>query len=44
MGANVEVTLEIRAELPDAASEKLVRDVTESCRTLKFETYGFEEA
>ncbi|MBN2560619.1 MAG: DUF499 domain-containing protein [Phycisphaerae bacterium] len=44
VGADVEVTLEIRADLPDAASEKLVRDVTENCRTLKFETYGFEEA
>ncbi|MGB9625312.1 MAG: Swt1 family HEPN domain-containing protein [Phycisphaerae bacterium] len=44
VGANVEVTLEITAQLPDAASEKLVRDVTENCRTLKFETYGFEEA
>ena len=38
------VTLEITADLPDAASEKLVRDVTENCRTLKFESYGFEEA
>ena len=44
VGADVEVTLEITAKLPDAASEKLVRDVTENCRTLKFETYGFEEA
>ena len=35
--------LEIKADLPDAASEKLVRDVTENCRTLKFETYGLEE-
>ena len=44
VGANVEVTLEIRAEIPDGASEKVVRDVTENCRTLRFETYGFEEA
>lgn len=44
VGADVEVTLEIRAELPEAASEKLIRDVTENCRTLKFEGYGFEEA
>jgi len=44
VGADVEVTLEIKAELPDPASEKLVRDVTENCRTLKFESYGFEEA
>ncbi len=44
MGTNVEVTLEIRAELKDPASEKTIRDVTENCRTLRFETFGFEEA
>jgi hypothetical protein len=43
VGAEVEVTLEIQAHLPDGASEKLVRDVTENCRTLKFNDYGFEE-
>lgn len=43
VGANVEVTLEIHAELPDGAADKLVRDVTENCRTLKFSTFGFEE-
>ena len=43
VGANVEITLEIHADLPDGASEKLVRDVTENCRTLKFTDYGFEE-
>jgi hypothetical protein len=29
--------------LPEPASEKLVRDVTENCRTLKFTDYGFED-
>lgn len=43
VGANVEVTLEIQASIPDGANEKTVRDVTENCRTLKFEGYGFEE-
>lgn len=43
VGANVEVTLEIRAELPEGASEKTIRDVTENCRTLRFDTFGFEE-
>jgi hypothetical protein len=43
IGANVEVTLEIQASIPDGANEKTVRDVTENCRTLKFESYGFEE-
>ena len=44
VGANVEITLEVQAEIPDGASEKLVRDVTENCRTLRFSTYGFEES
>ncbi len=43
VGAEVEITLEVRAELPAGAADKLVRDVTENCRTLKFENYGFEE-
>jgi hypothetical protein len=43
MGAEVEITLEIQARLPAGASEKLVRDVTENCRTLKFSDFGFEE-
>ncbi len=43
VGANVEVTLEIRAEIPDGATEKTIRDVTENCRTLRFDTFGFEE-
>lgn len=44
VGAEVEITLEIQAKLPDGASDKTVRDVTENCRTLKFESFGFEEA
>jgi hypothetical protein len=43
LGAEVEITLEIQAKLPDGASDKLVRDVTENCRTLKFSDFGFEE-
>jgi hypothetical protein len=43
-GAQMEITLEIQAELPEGASEKLIRDVTENCRTLRFNNYGFEEA
>ncbi len=43
VGADVEVTLEIQASISEGAPEKTVRDVTENCRTLKFETYGFEE-
>ncbi len=43
VGSNVEITIEIHAELADGAGDKLVRDVTENCRTLKFTDYGFEE-
>lgn len=42
LGANVEVTLEIQAELPDGASEEVVRTVTENAKTLKFKSHGFE--
>ncbi len=42
MKANVTVTLEIEATLPDGATEQVVRTVTENCRTLKFDSQGFE--
>ena len=42
-GASVEVTLEIQADLPEGAPEDLVRTITENCRTLKFDSQGFEE-
>ncbi|MGD9712686.1 MAG: AAA+ family ATPase, partial [Thermomicrobiales bacterium] len=44
VGSNVEITIEIQADLADGASDKLVRDVTENCRTLRFTDYGFEES
>lgn len=40
--ADVSVTLDIRATLPDGTPEHVVRTVTENCRTLKFEQAGFE--
>ena len=43
MRANVKVTLEIEADLPDGATEQVVRTVTENYRTLKFESQGFEK-
>jgi hypothetical protein len=43
VGAKVEVTIEISAEIPNGAPENMVRTVTENCRTLKFKSYGFEE-
>ena len=42
-GAEVTVTIEIDANLPDGASDHVVRTVTEDGRTLKFESgSGFE--
>ena len=40
VGANVTVTLEIEAEIPDGAPEQVVRTVTENSRTLKFTRPG----
>ena len=42
-GAVVEVSLEIKAFIPEGAPDHVVRTVTENCRTLKFESQGFEE-
>jgi hypothetical protein len=41
-GAEVSVTLEIEARLPNGASEQTVRGVTENSHTLKFANHGFE--
>ena len=42
-GADVTVTIDIEARLPDGASEHIVRTVTENGRTLKFDPgSGFE--
>ncbi|MBI3989848.1 MAG: hypothetical protein HY347_09560, partial [candidate division NC10 bacterium] len=42
VGADLEVTIEIHAKIPDGAPEHVVRTVTENCRTLRFKTHGFE--
>jgi predicted AAA+ superfamily ATPase len=42
VGANVSVTLEIEAEIPNGAPDNVVRTVTENGRTLKFKSQGFE--
>jgi hypothetical protein len=42
MGAEVTVTIEIDAKLPNGATDQLVRTVTENSRTLKFDSQGFE--
>jgi predicted AAA+ superfamily ATPase len=42
VGARVNVTIEIEAELPDGAPDNVVRTVTENSRTLKFTSQAFE--
>jgi hypothetical protein len=41
-GAEVRVTLEIHADLPQGASDSTQRTVTENCATLRFSGHGFE--
>jgi predicted AAA+ superfamily ATPase len=43
VGARVTVTIEVEAEIPDGASDNVVRTVTENSRTLKFTSHGFEK-
>jgi hypothetical protein len=43
VGANVTVTLEIEAEIPNGTPDNVVRTVTENSRTLKFTSQGFEK-
>jgi predicted AAA+ superfamily ATPase/N-acetylmuramoyl-L-alanine amidase len=43
LGADVQVTLEIGARLQEGASDETIRVVTENCRTLHFDSFGFEE-
>ena len=44
VGADVSVTLEIAADVNTGVPDKVVRTVTENCRTLKFKDHGFEGA
>jgi len=44
LDAKVKITVEIEADMPSGAPENVVRTVTENCRTLKFDSQGFEEA
>ena len=43
-GARVRVTVEIEAEFPEGVATDTLRVVDENCRTLGFETHGFEES
>ena len=42
LGADVKLTLEIEATIPEGAPEHVVRTVNENTRTLKFDDSGFE--
>ncbi len=44
VGSSVTVTLEVQADIQEGVPEKVVRTVTENCRTLKFQDHGFEES
>lgn len=41
--ADVEVTLEIHAQVPDGFPDHVIRTVTENARTLRFRDHGFEK-
>jgi predicted AAA+ superfamily ATPase len=43
VGANVTVTIEVEAEIPDGAPDNVVRTVTENSMALKFTSHGFEK-
>ena len=42
VGAEVTITLDIEAKMPDGASTHVVRTVTENAQQLKFQSHGFE--
>lgn len=44
VGADIEVKLEIVADVPGGVPDEVVRTVTENANTLKFEQHGFEES
>jgi hypothetical protein len=43
VGSDLEITLEIHAEVSDGVPDRVVRIVTENCKSLKFTSFGFEE-
>ena len=40
--ANVTVSIEVQAEVPEGVDPSIVRTITENCRVLKFKSQGFE--
>jgi hypothetical protein len=43
LGADVKITLDIEADIPDGVPDQIVRIISENARTLRFESFGFEE-
>ena len=43
VGVKVQLTMEIQAESPEGIPEERQRSVNENCRTLKFQSFRFEE-
>lgn len=43
LGADVQITLDIEADVPEGVPDQVVRIISENARTLKFESFGFEE-
>ncbi len=43
LGADVQITLDIEANVPEGVPDQIIRIVSENARTLKFESFGFEE-
>ena len=43
-GAELEISVEITARKPDGYPDDKARIVTENARTLKFDSYGFEDS
>ena len=44
VGADVRVTLDIAADIPEGAPEHVVRTVNENSETLNFDSHEFEES
>lgn len=44
VGADVTVSLDIAANMPEGAPSSVVRTVSENSRTLKFQSHEFEES
>jgi len=43
-GANVRITLEVQADVPDGVPDDVKRTVSENCKTLKFTNFDFDES